>query len=185
MSIFAPCRLFAKLKEMERKKENLIVLGIDPGIATTGFAFIKEKDKELDILDYGVITTSAKQEFTERLKYLHRSLTKLIKKYGPDTICVEQLFFAKNVKTALNVGQARGVILLTAILNKLTLFEFTPLQVKQAVCGYGKADKCQVQNMVKTLLNLKTIPKPDDAADALAIALTYLQARNYLEKTKG
>jgi len=161
------------------------ILGIDPGFATTGFAFIKELNKEQEVLDYGVITTTPKQEFSERLKYLHQALTKLIKKYKPDAICVEQLFFAKNVKTALNVGQARGVILLTAILNKLPLFEFTPLQVKQAICGYGHADKCQIQNMVKILLKLKTIPKPDDAADALAIALTYLQSKNFLDKTKS
>lgn len=160
------------------------ILGIDPGFATTGFALIKEKNKELEVIDYGVITTTTKQEFSERLKYLHQALTKIMKKYQPDAVCVEQLYFAKNVKTALNVGQARGVILLTAILNKLPLYEFTPLQVKQAVCGYGQADKCQVQNMVKILLKLKTIPKPDDAADALAIALTYLQAKSFLDKTK-
>lgn len=162
-----------------------IILGIDPGFATTGYAFIKEQNKHQEVLDYGVISTSPKQEFSDRLKYIHQALTTLIKKYKPDAICVEQLFFAKNVKTALNVGQARGVILLTAILNKLPLAEFTPLQVKQAVCGYGQADKCQVQNMVKLLLKLKSIPKPDDAADALAIALTYLQSKNFLDKTKS
>jgi crossover junction endodeoxyribonuclease RuvC len=97
-------------------------------------------------------------------------LNKLIKKYKPDVLVAEQLFFCKNVKTALLVGQARGVILLTAILNKLPVYEFTPLQVKQSVCGYGKAEKSQVQNMVKVLFKLKSIPKPDDAADALAIA---------------
>ncbi|MCX6739849.1 MAG: crossover junction endodeoxyribonuclease RuvC [Candidatus Parcubacteria bacterium] len=160
------------------------ILGVDPGFATTGFAFISESNKVQKVIDYGVIETSSKEQFPERLKYIHQALTKLIKKYKPDAICVEQLYFAKNVKTALNVGQARGVILLTAILNKLPLFEFTPLQVKQAVCGYGQADKCQVQNMVKILLKLKSIPKPDDAADALAIALTYLQAKSFLDKTK-
>ena len=168
----------------QAKTEKTIILGIDPGVATTGYAFVKEKSKQTEILDYGVISTSAKQQFSERLKYIHRALTKLIKKFKPDVIAVEQLYFCKNVKTALMVGQARGVILLTAILNKLPLYEFTPLQVKQAVCGYGKADKCQVQNMVKVLLNLKQIPKPDDAADALAIALTYLQSKNFLAKIK-
>jgi len=161
-----------------------IILGVDPGVATTGYAFIQEQNSCQKILDFGIITTSAKQPFPERLKYIHVSLTKLIKKFKPNTIAVEQLYFCKNVKTALNVGQARGVILLTAILNKLPLYEFTPLQVKQSVCGYGKADKSQVQQMVKILLNLKQIPKPDDAADALAIALTYLQSKNYLEKTR-
>lgn len=168
-----------------KSSDNFIILGVDPGFATTGFAFIKEKNKELEVLDYGVIETSSKEQFPDRLKYIYLALSKLIKKYKPDAICVEQLYFAKNVKTALNVGQARGVILLTAILNKLPLFEFTPLQVKQAVCGYGQADKCQVQNMVKILLKLKTIPKPDDAADALAIALTYLQSKSFLDKTKN
>jgi crossover junction endodeoxyribonuclease RuvC len=168
-----------------KAKNSLIILGIDPGVATTGFAFIKEANQQLTVLDYGVITTSSKQAFSERLKYIHLSLAKLIKKVKPDAIAVEQLYFCKNVKTALLVGQARGVILLTAILDKLPLFEFTPLQVKQAVCGYGQADKRQIQNMVKILLKLKNIPKPDDAADALAIALTYLQAKKFLNITKG
>lgn len=164
--------------------KSLAILGIDPGVASTGYAFIKETNKKEEVLDFGVISTSSKQKFSDRLKYIHHALTKLIKKFKPDVIAVEQLFFCKNVKTALMVGQARGVILLTAILHKLPLYEFTPLQVKQAVCGYGKADKCQVQNMVKTLLKLKEIPKPDDAADALAIALTYLQSKNFLDKIK-
>ncbi|OGY41462.1 MAG: crossover junction endodeoxyribonuclease RuvC [Candidatus Buchananbacteria bacterium RBG_13_36_9] len=165
-------------------KKSLTILGIDPGVASTGYAFIKETAQKIEILDYGVISTSAKQPFSERLKYIHQALNKLIKKFRPDVIAVEQLFFCKNVKTALNVGQARGVILLTAILSKLPLYEFTPLQVKQSVCGYGKAEKCQIQQMVKVLLKLPNIPKPDDAADALAIALTYLQSKNFLDKIK-
>ena len=159
-----------------------IILGIDPGFATTGYAFIK-KDSQEQILDYGIISTSAKEDFSIRLKQLHQELTQLIKKYQPTEIAVEQLYFAKNVKTALNVGQARGVILLTAILNKLPLYEFTPLQVKQAVCGYGQASKCQVQKMVQNILKMDHLPKPDDAADALAVGLTYLQSKNFLEKT--
>lgn len=161
-------------------KKNPIILGIDPGFAITGYAFIQENNPNTKVIDYGVISTAAKEEFSTRLKYIHQDLTQLIKKYKPAVMAVEQLYFAKNVKTALNVGQARGVILLTGILHKLPLFEFTPLQVKQAVCGYGQADKGQVQNMVKTILKLKNIPKPDDAADALAVALTYLQSKNYL-----
>lgn len=161
-----------------------IILGIDPGLATTGYAFINENLSKLEVIDFGIISTSTKTVFSERLTQIHQSLSILIKKYKPQAIAVEQLFFCKNVKTALIVGQARGVILLTAFLNNLPLYEFTPLQVKQAVCGYGKADKKQVQQMVKLLLKLKEIPKPDDAADALAIALTYLQAENYLAKTK-
>ncbi|MBN1326009.1 crossover junction endodeoxyribonuclease RuvC [Candidatus Falkowbacteria bacterium] len=160
----------------------MIVLGIDPGLATTGYAFIKS-GKKMEVLDYGVVCTSSKENFSMRLKFIHQSLNKLIKKYKPDVLVAEQLFFCKNVKTALLVGQARGVILLTAILNKLPLYEFTPLQVKQSVCGYGKAQKCQVQDMVKILLSLKSVPRPDDAADALAIALTYINCKKFLEKT--
>jgi crossover junction endodeoxyribonuclease RuvC len=166
------------------KPQQQLILGIDPGLATTGYAFIQETNPNLIVVDYGTIKTSAKIEFSQRLKIIHEDLTKLIKKFKPNTIVVENIYFAKNAKTALQVGQARGVILLTAILNKLPLHEFTPLQVKQAVCGYGKADKCQIQNMVKNILKLKELPKPDDAADALAIALTYLQAKKYLAKTK-
>jgi len=162
--------------------KDTIILGIDPGVATTGYAFIKSQKSQNQVLDFGIISTSAKQEFSDRLQYIHQSLDALIKKFKPTVIAVEQLYFCKNVKTALLVGQARGVILLTAILNKLPLYEFTPLQVKQSVCGYGKADKNQVQHMVKVLLNLKQIPKPDDAADALAIAITYLNSKSYLDK---
>lgn len=166
---------------MKTKKQ--LILGIDPGLATTGYAFIQETNPSLKVIDYGIISTSAKLEFSERLAKIHQDLTNLIKKFKPTTIVVENIYFAKNAKTALQVGQARGVILLTAILNKLPLYEFTPLQVKQAVCGYGQADKCQVQKMVKNILKLKEIPRPDDAADALAIALTYSQAKNFLAKT--
>jgi len=164
--------------------KNPIILGIDPGFATTGYAFIQDLQPKLKIIEYGVITTPAQDEFSQRLKQIHQQLNLLIKKNKPDLIAVEQIYFAKNAKTAINVGQARGVILLTAILNKLQLFEFTPLQIKQSICGYGQADKCQVQKMVKNILKLKEIPKPDDAADALAIAITCLQAKNFLNKTK-
>ncbi len=164
-------------------KKNLIILGIDPGLATTGYAFIKNGAR-LEAIDYGVISTSSQQEFPIRLKFIYQSLNKLIKRYQPDVLVAEQLFFCKNVKTALLVGQARGVILLTAILNKLPVYEFTPLQVKQSVCGYGRAEKSQIQSMVKILLKLKSIPKPDDAADALAIALTYINSKKFLDKTR-
>jgi crossover junction endodeoxyribonuclease RuvC len=168
---------------MNPKIKSTIILGIDPGLATTGYAFIK-KAPTPQVIDYGVISTSSQQPFSKRLEFIYLSLDKLIKKYKPKTIAVEQLYFCKNVKTALLVGQARGVVLLTAILNKLPLYEFTPLQVKQAVCGYGRADKRQIQNMVKILLKLNKNPKPDDAADALAIALTYLQSQSLLDKIK-
>jgi len=149
-----------------------ILLGIDPGIADTGYGVIcKNSDGSLSCVDYGSIKTKAKADLPDRLNIINRELNSLIKKYKPELVAVEQLFFCKNVKTALVVGQARGVVLLTAKQNKVALDEYTPLQVKQAVSAYGKASKLQVQKMVKLLLNLDEIPKPDDAADALAVAI--------------
>jgi crossover junction endodeoxyribonuclease RuvC len=148
-----------------------IILGIDPGIADTGFGVVKNENNKLICLDYGSIRTSAKTDLSGRLEIIHKELNNIIKKHKPNLIAVEQLFFCKNIKTAMVVGQARGVILLTAKQNKLAFKEFTPLQVKQAVTTYGQAGKTQVQKMVKLILNLKELPKPDDAADALAIAI--------------
>ena len=147
-----------------------IILGIDPGIADTGFGVITSQKGELICLDYGSIKTSSKLNLAERLEIINLELTKLIKKYKPDLIAIEELFFCNNAKTALVVGQARGVVVLTAKLNKIKSVEFTPYQVKQAVSTYGHAKKDQVQRMVKIILNLKELPK-DDAADALAIAI--------------
>lgn len=149
----------------------MVILGIDPGIADTGYGIIKTTNGQLKCLGYGSIKTKAKTYLPSRLEIINKELDKIIKKYTPDLISIEELFFCKNVKTALIVGQARGVMLLTAEQNKIPITEFTPLQVKQAVSAYGKASKLQVQKMVKLLLNLKDIPKPDDAADALAIAI--------------
>lgn len=149
-----------------------IILGIDPGIADTGWGVIKKQGQKIIMLACGSIKTSAKTEFINRLKTLHQELSSIIKKYQPDAVSVEELFFCKNVKTALVVGQARGVVLMTIAQNNLPIFEYTPLQVKQALTSYGQADKNQVGQMVKVMLNLKSVPKPDDAADALAIAIT-------------
>jgi crossover junction endodeoxyribonuclease RuvC len=150
----------------------MIILGVDPGIADTGYGLVKiDKDRKMSCLAYGSIKTKAKTELTERLEIINIELGKIIKKYKPDLMAVEELFFCNNVKTAIIVGQARGVILLTAKQQAISITEFTPLQVKQAVSSYGKAPKLQVQKMVKLLLNLKEIPKPDDAADALAVAI--------------
>ena len=149
-----------------------IILGIDPGIADTGFGIIKkEANNKISCLGYGSIKTPAKTDLSDRLETLSKDLNTIIKKYKPDLVAVEELFFFSNAKTALIVGQARGVVLLTAKQNKVRIVEFTPLQVKQAVTTHGRAEKTQVQRMVKLLLNLKNIPKPDDAADALAIAI--------------
>ena len=154
-----------------------IILGLDPGIADTGYGVIKEEAGKIVCLAYGSIKTKAGTDFVERLDLLHRELDKIIKKYKPGLAAIEELFFNKNVRTALIVGQARGVILLTLKQNKLATIDFTPAQVKQAVTAYGQASKMQVQKMVKTILNLKELPRPDDAADALAIAICALNSR--------
>ena len=152
-----------------------IILGIDPGLADTGFGVIKKnRAGEPTCLDYGTIKTKAGLDSAERLAIINRELKKIIKKYQPDLMAVEQLFFCRNVKTAIAVGQARGVILLTAKQSKVGVVEFTPLQIKQAVAAYGQAEKLQVQKMVMMLLNLKKLPQPDDAADALAAAICAL-----------
>lgn len=149
-----------------------IILGIDPGIADTGYGVIKKlSGGRLECIDYGSIKTKAKTELIDRLDILHQELGAIIRKYRPALAAVEELFFCNNAKTALMVGQARGAILLAIKGGNIPLIEFTPLQVKQAVSTYGQAGKSQVQKMVKMLLGLKEIPKPDDAADALAIAI--------------
>lgn len=154
-----------------------IILGIDPGIADTGYGVIRAEGNRLTCLAYGSIKTGAKLELISRLEILHNELDRIIKKYPPQSAAIEQLFFNKNVRTALIVGQARGVVLLTLKQNKLPIIEFTPSQVKQAVSAYGQASKLQVQKMVKLILNLKELPRPDDAADALAVAICALNSR--------
>ena len=149
----------------------MIILGIDPGTSTTGFGVIDYKKRKLTCLDYGVIETSPKQDMGERLKQLNFDLNEIIKKYKPEMAAVESLFFFKNLKTAMPVSQARGVIIFTLAKKNIPMVEFAPQQAKISVTGYGKATKNQVQKMVKNILNLDKIPKPDDAADALAIAI--------------
>ena len=159
-----------------------IILGVDPGIADTGYGVISDEGGKISCLTYGSIKTSPKDDLITRLDSLHKQLTAVIKKYQPDLASVEELFFSKNVKTALTVGHARGVILLTLKQNNLAVFEFKPSQVKQEVDCYGAAKKDQVQKMVKMLLKLDEIPKPDDAADALAIAMCALNSKTYCLK---
>ncbi len=152
----------------------MIILGIDPGTATTGYGLIKKlhpRREEFEILDFGVITTKKTDSDAKRLNILFDDLTALIKKYKPEKVGVEKLFFTSNQTTAMTVSQARGVALLSVQQHNVPILEFTPLQVKQTLCGYGKADKKQVQFMVQQTFKLKHLPKPDDAADALAIAL--------------
>lgn len=147
------------------------ILGIDPGTATTGFGVIEKNAGKLISIDCGVFSTPKELPMSNRLLIIYEDIKEIIDHHKPDVIAVEQLFFARNVTTAITVGQARGVVLLAAQKSDLKLLEFTPLQVKQSVTGYGQATKKQVQEMVKKILNLDKIPKPDDAADALAIAI--------------
>ena len=157
---------------------KMIVLGIDPGIAIVGYGIIKYENNKFKVLDYGSINTPSTMEFTKRLEDIYKGLDILIKKYDVDEVAVEELFFNKNVKTAITVAHARGVILLSCAHNNKPSFEYTPLQVKQGVVGYGRADKSQVQTMVKWLLNLEKVPKPDDVADALAVAICHCHSNN-------
>ena len=155
----------------------MIALGVDPGTAITGYGIVKDSpDGRLKKISYGVIRTDSKTPYSLRLKKIHEEIANLIEQYKPEVVAIEQLFFNKNVKTALSVAQSRGVVILTATLAGLELAEYTPLQVKEAVHGYGRAEKAQVQQMVKTLLGLEEIPKPDDAADALAVAICHLNS---------
>ena len=155
----------------------MIVLGIDPGTATTGYGVVRDaRDGRIHEMDHGVIRTNSKTPYPLRLKEIYDQVTLLIEKHKPQAIAIEQLFFNKNVSSAMVVGQARGVTILAGALADLEFSEYTPLQVKEALVGYGRAEKIQVQQMVKTLLGLVDIPKPDDAADALAVAICHLHS---------
>ena len=157
-----------------------LALGIDPGTATTGYGLVRShRDGSLEAVDFGVITTPKDMPAPERLDLLYQQLNKILDQHHPDTSAVEKLFFQKNVTTAIAVGQARGVLLLSLAQKGLDVAEYTPNEVKQAVAGYGSADKRQVQEMVRVLLALPEIPKPDDAADALAIAICHLNTNRY------
>lgn len=158
------------------------ILGIDPGLATVGWGVIDVLNGKYKPVAYGVILTSKDSKLPNRLAVIEEDLKSLINKFKPDEIALEELFFNNNVTTAINVSQARGVILLTSIKECNNLYEYTPLQIKQALTGYGRADKKQIQQMTKTFLNLSNIPKPDDAADALAVALTHART-NRLSQT--
>lgn len=159
----------------------MLTLGIDPGMATLGYGLVTLDRDQLRAISYGVITTPAGMETSMRLRTLYEGITDLIARYQPTDMAVEQLFFAKNPKTILAVGQARGVTLLAGANKELRIAEYTPLQVKQAVSDYGRGAKSQVQAMVKLLLQLDEIPHPDDAADALAIAICHLST----ERVRG
>lgn len=157
-----------------------LALGIDPGTATTGYGLVRlEPDGSLFAVKYGVILTPKESSAPARLEMLYNQLRDLLDEYKPETAAVEKLFFQRNVTTALAVGQARGVVMLCLQQSGIEAFEYTPNEIKQAVAGYGSAQKKQVQEMVRTLLLLNEIPKPDDAADALAVAITHLHTKRY------
>ena len=157
------------------------VLGIDPGFALVGFGIVEKDDMgEMKALDYGVISTPKEESFSTRLAMIYKGMCDLIDTYKPDAIAIEELFFFKNQKTVIPVAEARGVIVLASIQRLGEVYEYTPLQIKQALTGNGRAEKKQIQYMVTNILGLEKIPKPDDAADAVAVALTHLQTNNFL-----
>jgi len=155
----------------------MLVIGIDPGTASTGYGLIRQsQNNQLELVDYGLISTAAGQSMPTRLLDLYSALSDVLERYQPDSAAVEQIFFQRNVKTALMVGQARGVALLSLAKMDVTVDEYTPSEIKLAVSGYGNADKIQMQTMVKALLKMDHLPKPDDAADALAVAICHCQS---------
>ena len=159
------------------------IIGIDPGTALLGFGVI-DADNDPELVDFGAVETVVGVPMPDRLLSLYDAITELIVRYQPDVMSIEQLFFARNVTTAITVGQARGVALLAAAQAKLGVVEYTPSQVKHAIAGYGKADKQQMQEMVRILLGMEFVPHPDDAADALAVALCHAQRRSFAELTE-
>ena len=155
------------------------VIGVDPGTAITGFGIVEERSSgSLKTLEYGVIRTSSSMKSEERLASIYNQLNEIVERFSIESAAIERLFFQKNAKTALSVGEARGVILLSFAHNHIPIFEYNPVDIKQAITGYGQADKQQMQQMVKILLGLAEIPRPDDAADALAIAICHIHHKS-------
>ncbi|MDD7391586.1 MAG: crossover junction endodeoxyribonuclease RuvC [Fusobacterium gastrosuis] len=154
------------------------IIGIDPGTAIVGYGIVDFEKSKYSTVHYGVITTSKDLAMEERLHIVYKELGKLLDEYKPEYMAIEDLFYFKNNKTVISVAQARGIVLLTAIQRRISIASYTPLQVKIGITGYGKADKKQIQQMVQKFLNLSEIPKPDDAADGLAIAITHINSLN-------
>lgn len=158
----------------------MVILGIDPGYAIVGYGLIDYTNNHFTVLDYGAITTPAGMDFNRRLEIIHDELELIILKHKPDCMAIEKLFYNTNAKTVIDVAQARGVILFTAQKHGLEVSEYTPLQVKQSVVGYGRAEKKQVQEMMRIMLKLEKVPKPDDTADALAMAICHAHSSGSL-----
>jgi crossover junction endodeoxyribonuclease RuvC len=162
----------------------MVILGIDPGLAIVGFGVVEKGKFNTEVLDYGVITTPKEDTLPIRLEKIYKGMCALIDKYNPVHVAIEELFFNTNTTTGIAVAEARGVIILACIHKGLKLCEYTPLQIKQALTGNGRAEKAQVQYMVKAILNLNAVPKPDDTADALAVAICHSQTNNVLKSNK-
>ncbi len=161
------------------------IVGIDPGTAITGYGIIRQvQGGKLEVIDYGVVRTEPGLPLPQRLIRLYEALTDLLSRHRPDGGAVEKLFYQRNAKTAMSVGQARGVSLLALAQASMPISEYTPLEIKQAVVGYGRAEKSQVQEMVKALLNMPQIPTPDDAADALAVAICHIHSRAFHDRVE-
>ena len=158
------------------------ILGIDPGFAITGYSIIDYKGNKFKLITSGAILTEAHTQFSSRLEKIYNELNQIIDEFKPDAMSIEELFFNNNAKTVINVAQARGVILITAKINKIPVYEYTPLQVKQSVVGYGRADKIQVQRMVKLILNEEKLPKLDDTTDSMAIAICHAHSSKFVQK---
>ena len=151
----------------------MIILGIDPGYAIVGFGVVEYKNNHFTALDYGAIITEAKTPFNERLEIIFDKFNEVVARNSPEVMAIEKVFYNSNAKTVIDVSQARGVLMLAAQKNRLPVYEYTPLQVKQSVVGYGRAEKKQIQDMTKRILSLEKVPKPDDTADALAMAICH------------
>ena len=160
------------------------ILGIDPGIERCGWGIIEEKNGKINAISYGCIFTAKDLEMSKRLTELHDKLLSLLKEFLPEVVAMEDLFFNNNAKSAIVVGQARGVIMFTVGKEKIPLFSYSPLEIKMSITGYGRAEKEQIQAMVKNILHLKEIPKPDDTADALAVAITHSFVNKFKSKIK-
>lgn len=158
------------------------ILGIDPGFAITGYSIIDYQGNKFKLIDSGAVATKAGESFPLRLTKIYDDLSMIIDEYKPDAISVEELFFNNNVKTAINVAQARGVVLVVGCQKQIPTYEYTPLQIKQAVAGYGRADKIQVQKMVKAILNVEKLPKLDDTTDSMAAAICHAHSARFSEK---
>lgn len=163
----------------------MVILGIDPGYAIVGFGVLDYQNNHFTVLDYGAVTTKAHTDFCERLEAIYDGIGAVMEKYAPGAAAIEKIFYNTNAKTVIDVSQARGVLALAAKKQGIELFEYTPLQVKQSVVGYGRAEKKQVQEMTKILLNLKEVPKPDDAADALALAICHAHSSGSLMQMRN